>query len=71
MINYFDDCAGRERILRFINIYMQETGAGITGLDSTVKQYLSEQGGAVEFYEAEKRWWKAKIEVGPKIFGRN
>jgi hypothetical protein len=58
-INHFDDCAGRERILRFINLYMQETGGGIAGLDSTVKQYLSEQVGAVEFYEAKKRWWKA------------
>jgi hypothetical protein len=58
IINHFGDCAGRERIMRFINIYMQETGSGITGLDSTVKQYLSEQGGAVEFYEAENRWWE-------------
>ena len=53
-INYFDDCAGRERILRFINLYMQETGGGITGLDSTVKQYLSEYVGAVEFYADRK-----------------
>jgi hypothetical protein len=57
-INYFDDCAGRQRILRFIDIYMQETGGGITGLDSAVKQYLSEIGGAVEFYEPKQRWWK-------------
>jgi hypothetical protein len=56
-INYFDDCAGRERILRFIDIYMQETGGGITGLDSAVKQYLSEHGGAVDFYEPKQRWW--------------
>ncbi|MHB9073506.1 MAG: hypothetical protein ACYC6G_08280 [Desulfobaccales bacterium] len=56
-INYFDDCAGRQRILRFIDIYMQETGGGINGLDSAVKQYLSEHGGAVEFYEPKQRWW--------------
>jgi len=58
-INYFDDCAGRERILRFIHLYMQEAGGDITGLDSTVKQYLSEQVGTAEFYDAKKRWWKA------------
>jgi hypothetical protein len=58
-INHFDDCAGRERILRFINLYMQETEGGAKGLDSTVKQYLSEQEGAVEFYNANKSWWNA------------
>jgi len=58
-INHFDDCAGRERILRFIHLYMQEAGGNITGLDSTVKQYLSEQVGTAEFYEAKNRWWKA------------
>lgn len=57
IINHFGDCAGRERILRFINLYMQETEGGITGLDSTVKKYLSEQVGVVEFYEAKERWW--------------
>lgn len=57
-INYFDDCAGKERILRFINLYMQETGGGITALNSAVKKYLSEYGGAVEFYEAKNCWWK-------------
>ena len=29
-INHFDDCAGRERILRFINLYMEESGGDIT-----------------------------------------
>ncbi len=58
-INHFDDCAGRERILRFIHLYMQEAGGNITGLDATVKQYLSEQVGTDEFYEAKNRWWKA------------
>jgi hypothetical protein len=48
-INYFNDCAGRERIVRFIHIYMQETGAGFAGLDATVKHYLSEQGVTAEF----------------------
>jgi hypothetical protein len=57
-INHFDDCAGRERILRFINLYMQETEGGIAGLDSSVKQYLSDQEGASEFYEANKGWWQ-------------
>jgi hypothetical protein len=56
-INYFDDYAGRQRILRFMDIYMQETRGGITGLDSAVIQYLSEHGGAVEFYEPKQRWW--------------
>lgn len=45
-INHFNDCAGRERIMRFINLYMEEAGASITGLDSAVKQYLSEQVGS-------------------------
>ena len=58
LINHFDDCAGRERILRFINLYMQGAKYDITGLDSAVKQYLSEHGGEVEFYEAKKCWWK-------------
>jgi hypothetical protein len=57
-LNHFDDCAGRERILRFIDLYMEGTAGGIVGLSSTVKQYLSEQVGAVEFYEPRKRWWK-------------
>jgi len=57
-INHFDDCAGRERILRFIHLYMQEAGGNITGLYSTVKQYLSEQVGTAEFYEAKRCWWK-------------
>jgi hypothetical protein len=57
-INYFGDCAGRERILRFIQIYMEEMGAGIAGLDATVKQYLSEQVGAAELDDPEKGWWK-------------
>ncbi len=57
-INHFDDCAGRERIMRFINLYMQESGGDITLLDSTVKQYLSEYKGVVEFYEDKKRGWK-------------
>ncbi len=54
-INYFDDCAGRERLLRFINLYMQESGGDIKRLDLTVKQYLSEYKEAVEFFEANKR----------------
>jgi hypothetical protein len=57
-INFFDDCAGAERIVRFIHIYMQEAEAGIAEFDSAIKQYLSEQSGMVEFYEAEKRWWQ-------------
>lgn len=56
-INHFDDFAGRERILRFINLYMHETAGGIAGLDSTVNQYLSEQERAAEFYKASKGWW--------------
>ena len=58
IINHFGDCAGRERIMRFINIYMQETEGSITGLDATVKKYLSEQEGGGDFHEAQNRWWK-------------
>jgi hypothetical protein len=57
-INHFEDCAGNERIMRFIHLYMQEAGGDIAGLDATVKQYLSEQVGTAGFYDPEKRWWK-------------
>jgi hypothetical protein len=59
LINHFDDCAGSERIMRFIHLYMQEAGGDIARLDSTVKQYLSEQVGENEFYKTKKCWWKA------------
>lgn len=40
-INHFDDCAGRNRIMRFINLYMQDSKGDIRDLDSAVKQYLA------------------------------
>lgn len=44
------DCAGRERIWRFINLYQ--------GLDPAVKEYLSAHSVTVEFYSI-KKWWNA------------
>jgi hypothetical protein len=38
-INHFDDCAGGERVMRFINLHMQASGGDITELDATVEQY--------------------------------
>jgi hypothetical protein len=57
-INHFDDCSGRERILRFINYYMDEPEGGTIGLDSAVKKYISEEKGAAEFYKSNKGWWQ-------------
>ncbi len=54
LINHFDDCSGGERIMRFINLYMQEGGASIAGLDSTVKQYWS------HLAEADLVSWRAR-----------
>jgi len=54
-INYFDDCAGHRRILRFIHLYMQEMGASIAALDATVERYLSEQGVTAEFNNPGRR----------------
>jgi hypothetical protein len=38
-INHFDDCAGRERIMHFINLHMSSSEGDITKLNSTVKKY--------------------------------
>ena len=53
-INHFGDCAGGEGIKRFINLYMQEGGASIAGLDSTVKNYLA------HLAEADLVSWRAR-----------
>jgi len=57
-ITHFDDCAGRGRIRRFINPYVQGAEYAIPGLDPAVINYLSEIRVTDDFYRINK-WWNA------------